>query len=113
MSLRFSMSAPCPPTEEQRAVVVAERRVVGVGGYGVGAGLLLRERNVVVDAELLFVEVLLLGYALLEKVEMVVRHSEVDVRLPIGTGIQCPFHEMLLERCADAVIVAVEEATTP
>lgn len=61
------------------------------------------------DAELLFVEVLLLGYALLEKVEMVVRHSEVDVRLPIGTGIQCPFHEMLLERCADAVIVAVEE----
>lgn len=45
-------SAMTARTEQQRAVGIAERSVVGISGNSVGAWLLLRERDVIVDAEL-------------------------------------------------------------
>ena len=67
--------------EQKRAVVVAERRVVGVCCYGIGAWLLLRESNVEVCMVLFLVHRLLLGSLFLEKFKMFVRYREVNVRL--------------------------------
>ena len=53
-------------TEEQRTVLIAERRVVRIGSDGVRAGLLLREADIILDAELLLIVSNLLSHLLLE-----------------------------------------------
>ena len=68
-------------TEQKRAVVVAERRVVGVCCYGIGAWFLLRESNGEAGAVVFLVHRLLLGSFCLEKFEVFVRYREVNVRL--------------------------------
>ena len=96
-------------TEEQRAVGVAERRVVGVGRYGVGGWLLLGERYVVAHVQLLLVGRLLLGNLPFEKLQVVVRHGEVHVCLAVRRGVERGFHEVLLHWRAWAFGIAVEE----
>lgn len=68
-------------TEQQRAVGIAERSVVRIGGNSVGAGLLLRERDIVVDAELGNIFVFLLSHLLLKQSLMLMAYGEVNVSL--------------------------------
>ena len=96
-------------TEQQGAVVVAERGVVGVGGDGVGAGLLLGESDVELDAVLLGVEVGLLGDFLTEQLHVLMGDGEVDVGLAVAGGIEGALDEVLLHRRARTVLVVVEQ----
>ena len=96
-------------TEQQRAVVVAERRIVGIGGNGVRRGFLLGEGDVVLDAILLGERVSLLCYFGLEKFHVLVRDGEMDMRLTIRGGIEGTLHEVFLHRGARSLGVLVEE----
>ena len=96
-------------TEKQRAVFVAERSVIGVGGDGIGAGFLFRETDVVFHAELLSIEFSLLGNLLFEELQMIVADREMHVCLTIRAGIEGSLNEMFLHRCARTFFIVVEE----
>ena len=85
-------------TEEQRTVLIAERRVVRIGSDGVRARLLLGEADIILDAELLLIVSNLLSHLLLEQFQMVVRDGEMDVGIAVGAGIESSLYEMLLHR---------------
>ena len=96
-------------TEEQRPVVVAERRIVGISSYGIGAGLLLGEGDVVLDAVLLGEHVGLFSHLGLEEFHVLVRNGEVNVGLSVGSGIEGSLHEVFLHRGAGTLGIFVEE----
>ena len=96
-------------TEQQRAVGLTERRVVGIGSNSVCRRLLLREGDVVLDAILAGEAVGLLGNFLAEEVQMFVRDGEVDVSLTVGSSIECTLDQMLFHGRARALVVLMEE----
>ena len=70
-------------TEEQRTVGIAERSVVGIGSNSVGTRLLLRERDVILHAVFLGIEISLVGHLLLEERHVLMTHCEVNICLAI------------------------------
>ena len=66
-------------TEEQLAVFGTERSAVGISGEGVCAGQLLRERDVVLHAELLLELRQVIGYMLPEERQMVMADREMQI----------------------------------
>ena len=96
-------------TEEQRAVFVSERRVVGIHCKRVGRGFLLRERDVQALIVGLFVLRSLLGHLVFKELQMVVRHREVNICLAIRCRIESRLNEMLFQRRARLVGIVVEK----
>ena len=96
-------------TEQQRTVVLTERRAVGIGCNGIGGRLLLAERDVVLHTILLSILTCLLGYLCLEELQVVVRNGEVNIGLAIRSSIEGCLNEMLLHRGARAFLVVVEQ----
>ena len=91
-------------TEEQRAILVVEWSVVGIGGDGVSTWLLLRERDVVLHTELLGVAIYLLSHHILEELQMVVRNGKVDIGLAVTAGIERSLNQVLLHRRANLFV---------
>ena len=99
-------------TEEQRTVVVAERRIVGISSHRIGAGLLFRERDIIADAVFLGKTVLFLSHLLLKESQVLVRYGEMHVGLTVGSGVERTLHKMLLHRRARTFGIVVEEQHT-
>ena len=95
-------------TEQQRAVVLPERRVVGIHGEGVGRRFLHRERDLVTDAEPLFVKGDLCGEQLLEARDVLGRDGEMDAHDASGRGVGRPFDQVLLDGLARPLGIGVE-----
>ena len=95
-------------TEQQSAVFVAERSIVGVGCDCVGAGLLLREAYIKMDVIEFLKRLKFLSNFALEQLKMLVRHGKVDVGLAVRAGIECCLNEVFLHRSARSVLVVVE-----
>ena len=95
-------------TEQERAVFVAERCIVRVGGNRIRAWLLLGERDIVLDTVTPGILVGLLCHHLLEEFQMVVGNSEVDIGLAIAACIESGLHQMLLHRSAHLVLILME-----
>ena len=102
----------CPMTartEEQLALIVAERLVLHVGCNRIGAGLLLGERNVVLHAVLLCVFAHFGINQLLEKRTVFCRYGEMHIHLTrLPCGIKRTFHQVFFQRCTYPVGIAVE-----
>ena len=98
-----------PRTEKQGTVVIAEWRVVGIHGYGVGAGLLLREGDIILHAESLRIHTLLFIDHLLKKRQVVMRNREMDIGPAICAGIEGRLHKMFLHRSARPLVILVEK----
>ena len=95
-------------TEQQRAVVLPERRVVGIHGEGVGRRFLHRERDLVTDAESLFIKGDLCGEQLLEARDVLGRDGEMDAHDASGRGVGRPFDQVLLDGLARPLGIGVE-----
>ena len=96
----LDQSAMTSWTEQQAAILIAERRIVRISSNRIGAWFLLRERDVVLHTKLLCIEICLLCHLLLEKFQMVMRNSKVYVSLTIATCIESCFYQVLLHRSA-------------
>ena len=96
-------------TEQQGAVFVPERGVVGIGSHGIGAGLLLGEGDVVLDAVLTCQAVFLLGYLLLEETDVLMTHREVHVGLSVAGCIERTFHQMFFHGGTRTFGILVEQ----
>lgn len=96
-------------TEEHRAVGIAERSVVGIGGNGVGTGFLLGKADVELDSILCCILVCFLGDLLLEERQMVVTDGEVYMCLSVGGCIEGGFDEMFFHRGASSVVIGMEQ----
>ena len=94
--------------EQQRTVVLPEGRVVGIDGDSVGRGFLHRERDVVTDAETLFVNGHLRSQQLLKSFDMFGRNREMNLRHAIRGRIDRPFDQMFLDRLARTFGIGVE-----
>ena len=95
-------------TEQQRAVGLPERRVVGIHGKGVGRRLLHRERDVVTDAEPPFVKGNLLREQLLEARDVLGRDGEMDARDTSRRGVGRTFDQVFLDGLARPFGIGVE-----
>ena len=95
-------------TEQQRAILVTEWSIVWIGSDGIGARLLLRERDIVLDAVALCILVNLLCYHLLEEFQVVVRNGEMNVCLAVAASIERSLNQVLLHWGANLVLILVE-----
>ena len=96
-------------TEQQRPILVAERRVVCIGSYCVSTGLLFRETNIIFHTKHFLIQRQFLLNRLLEKLKMLVRHGKMYVCLAVRLCIESSLHQMLLNGCAHAFLIFVEE----
>ena len=105
----FNKRAVAARAEEQAAVLLAERRIVGVGGRRVGRGFLFRETNV--ESGIVGGGILrgFLCCQCLEEGAVLGRHGEVYVHFSVlALSVERAFHEVFFQRRARALGVAVE-----
>ena len=104
----FDQGAVSAGAEEQAAVCVAKRRAVGVGSHSVGGWFLLGEGDVELYAFVLHKTRSTLFGQCFEKGAVFGRNGEVESHVAVGAGIFHPFHEVLFERRARSVGIAME-----
>ena len=105
----FNKRAVAARAEEQAAVLLAERRIVGVGGRRVGRGFLFRETDV--ESGIVGGGILrgFLGCQCLEEGAVLGRHGEVHVHFSVlALSVERAFHEVFFQRRARALGVVVE-----
>ena len=95
-------------TEQERAVVFAERREIFVYGYRVGRGHLLGVGYVVDHVVTSLVFGYYTGGQLLEQCAVLRRYGEVYRNTTPAARIERPFVKMLLEGGDGPVVVTVE-----
>ena len=82
-----------------------------ISSYGIGAGLLFREGDIILHTKLLFVTSNDRGNLRFEKFTMLGRYSEVYVNILIGIlCIECSLNKMLLKRSTyGSILIEMEE----
>ena len=104
----FDQGAVSAGAEEEATVSVAERCAVGVGSHSVGGRFLLGEGDVELHALVLHKTRGALFGQCFEKGAVFGRNGEMESHVAVGAGIFHPFHEVLFERRARSVGIAME-----
>ena len=95
-------------TAEEAAV--AEGIAVFVGSQCIGGGFLLGERDIILNAELLFIRLQIVGDMFFEECFMLMRDSEMEVDFVFAVAcIEGSFHQMFECRCAGSFLIFMEE----
>ena len=99
-------------TEEQGAIIVPERCVVGIGSHGISTRLLLGEGDVVLDAVLTCQAVFLLCHLPLKETDVLMTHREMHVGFTIAGCIERTFHQVFFHGGTRTFGIFVEQEHT-